>query len=151
MAVKPKTVATIRVEATGASHSRTNFRVRNLRYSIDEPEERGGTNAGPTPTEGAVSALVGCTNVIGNKCADKLGVDIGHLEIGATFELDRRGVTLAEEIEVPFKRIELTVVADGPCSPEDLERVRLETAKFCPLAKLFRNAGTELVETWSKK
>ena len=151
MTVAPKTVIQMNVEATAPSHSRTNFRVRNLRYSIDEPEERGGTNAGPTPTEGAVSSLVGCTNVIGNKCAAKLGVDIGHLDISAVCDFDRRGVTLAEEISVPFQRIELTIVSDGSCSDEELQLVAAETAKFCPLSKLFRGAGTEIAETWRKK
>ena len=145
MTATPKTIVKLRIEATAPSHSRTNFKVRNLRYAIDEPEERGGTNAGPTPTEGAVSALVGCTNVIGNKCAAKLGVDIGHLDISAVCDFDRRGVTLAEEIAVPFQRIALTVVADGPCSDADLQRVAAETAKYCPLSKLFRAAGTEIL------
>ena len=121
MSATPKTVIQMKVEATAPSHSRTNFKVRNLRFAIDEPEERGGTNAGPTPTEGAVSSLVGCTNVIGNKCAAKLGVDIGHLEITAVADFDRRGVTLQEEIDVPFPAIALTVIADGPCSEEDLQ------------------------------
>ena len=151
MTSTPKTVIKMKVEGAAPSHSRTNFKVRNLRFAIDEPEERGGTNAGPTPTEGAVSALVGCTNVIGNKCAAKLGVDIGHLEISAICDFDRRGVTLAEEIEVPFQKIELTVIADGACSDEDLQRVAAETAKFCPLSKLFKGAGTEITETWRKK
>ena len=148
--MKPKTVIQMKVEAKGQSHSRTNLAVRNLRFAIDEPEERGGTNAGPTPTEGAVSSLIGCTNVIGNKCAAKLGVDIGHLEINAVCDFDRRGVTLAEEIEVPFQKLTLTVIADGPCSDEDLQRVAAETAKFCPLSKLFRGAGTEITEIWRK-
>ena len=151
MTATSKTVIKMKVDAVAPSHSRTNFKVRNLRYSIDEPEERGGTNAGPTPTEGAVSSLIGCTNVIGNKCASKLGVDIGHLEISAVCDFDRRGVTLAEEIEVPFQKIELSVVADGPCSEADLQRVAAETAKFCPLSKLFRGAGTEITEVWRKK
>lgn len=146
----PKTVIQMKIEAKTPSHSRTNLKVRNLRFAIDEPEERGGTNAGPTPTEGAVSSLIGCTNVIGNKCAAKLGVDIGHLEISAVCDFDRRGVTLAEEIDLPFQKIALTVISDGPCSDADLQMVAAEAAKFCPLSKLFRGAGTEIAETWRK-
>lgn len=151
MNVKAKTLVRMRVDGTAPSHARTDIRVRNLRYAIDEPEERGGTNAGPTPTEGAVSALVACTNVIGNKCAAKLGVDIGHLEISAVCDFDRRGVTLAEEIDVPFNHIELTVFSDGSCSDDDLQRVAAETARFCPLSKLFRGSGTNITEIWQKK
>ncbi|MGB2325174.1 MAG: LysR family transcriptional regulator, partial [Pseudomonadales bacterium] len=41
-------------------------------FAIDEPIERGGTNLGPTPTDAALAALIGCTNVIGHKCANRL-------------------------------------------------------------------------------
>ena len=85
-----------------------------------------------------------CVNVIGQKCAARIGAEIGHLEIDAVCAFDRRGVTLAEEIEVPFTAITLTVRADGPADADTLARVGAETEKFCPLSKLFRAAGTEL-------
>ena len=150
MAIRQKTSVTIRVEGDGVSHARTDIRVRDLVDVIDEPTERGGTNAGPSPTETAFNALIGCTNVIGNKCASKLGVSIGHLKFEMEVDFDRRGVLLMEEVEVPFKAIRLTVVADGPATDADLQRVAVETEKFCPLAKLFRGSGTDLTTTWRK-
>ncbi len=69
-----------------------------------------------------------------------MGIDIGHLEIDAVCDFDRRGVTLAEEIDIPFTAATLTVRADGPASAEALVRVGAETEKFCPLSKLFRAA-----------
>ena len=150
MTIRMKTSVTLKAEADCQSHSRSDISIRDLKFTIDEPIERGGGNAGPTPTDTALAALIGCTNVIGHKCAKSLGIDIGHLKIDAAFDFDRRGVTLAEEIETPFTRIALTVVSDGPCSQEQLERVAAETAKFCPLAKLFRGAGTPIDETWKK-
>jgi putative redox protein len=103
MAIRMKTEVTLKAQAHCPSHSRADISVRDLTFAIDEPVERGGTNAGPTPTDTALSPLVGCTNVIGHKCADKLGVDIGHLDISARCTFDRRGVTLQEEIDVPFR------------------------------------------------
>ena len=143
-----KTTVKLRAKAKCPSHSLAQVEVRDLVQSIDEPTERGGTNLGFTPTDTALSALIGCTNVIGHKCANELGVDIGHLEVSAVADFDRRGVTLTEEVDVPFQRIELTVLADGSASQDDLDRVSAEVAKYCPLAKLFRQAGTELVEVW---
>jgi len=58
--------------------------------------------------------------------------------------------TLEEEIEVPFEALKLTVVSDGSASNEDLQTVVAEVAKFCPLSKLFENAGTKLTVDWSK-
>ena len=151
MAIKMKTVVTYRTTATATSHARTDIPMRDLTTVIDEPLERGGSNEGLTPTETALAALIGCTNVIGHKCADKLGVDIGHLSISAVCDFDRRGVTLQEEIDVPFERIVLTVEAGGAATDGDLDRVRQEVAKFCPLSKLFRQAGTEIQEIWRRK
>jgi uncharacterized OsmC-like protein len=148
MAIRQKVVATLKLSADCPSHSRSDLSIRDVEFSIDEPIARNGTNAGPSPTETALSALVGCTNVIGHKCANALGVAMGHLTISATCEFDRRGVTLAEEIDVPFQEITLTIQADGTASQEDIDRVAAEVAKFCPLSKLFRGAGTTLTEIW---
>ncbi len=150
MALKPKLVVPVRLAAACPSHSRADVTVRDVGVTIDEPAARGGTNAGPAPTETAIAALIGCTNVIAHKCAKALGIDIGHLQIEALCTFDRRGVTLAEEIEVPFQRIELTIVADGAASEEELTRVAADVARYCPLAKLFRGSGTEVVEHWRK-
>lgn len=147
-AIRMKTTVKMRAKAECPSHSRSDIALRDLVSIIDEPTERGGTNLGLTPTETAVSALIGCTNVIGHKCAAALGVDIGHLQIDAVCDFDRRGVTLAEEIDIPFEAIALTVTATGPVSQQELDRVAIETDKYCPLAKMFIAAGTRLEVTW---
>lgn len=146
-----KTTVKLRADADCPSHSRADITIRDVAFAIDEPVERGGTNAGPTPTDAALAALVGCTNVIGHKCAKALGIDIGHLRISATCDFDRRGVTLAEEVARPFERIVLDVVADGAATDQELARVAAEVQKFCPLSKLFRGAGTEITETWRRE
>lgn len=148
MAIRQKTTLKIKLAGLGTSHSRSETRVRNLVGVIDEPVERGGTNEGLSPTETAFAALMGCTNVIGNKCAEKLGVDIGHLSFDMEVDFDRRGVLLMEEVEVPFQAIRLTVTADGPATQEELDRVGAETDKYCPIAKLYAHSGTELTVTW---
>lgn len=148
MAIKQKTTVPLKASATCPSHSKAVISIRDLEFTIDEPTQRGGTNTGPTPTDAAIAALVGCTNVIGNKCASKLGIDIGQLAIDATCEFDRRGVMLSEEIDVPFEKITLNIVADGTATAEQLNQVAAEVAKYCPLSKLFRQAGTQVIEHW---
>lgn len=150
MKVKMKTAVTLSARGKSVSHSRTDIAIRDLTFAIDEPVERGGTNAGPTPTDTALAALIGCTNVIGHKCARSLGIDAGNMDIDVKCDFDRRGVTLAEEVEVPFQRIAMTVTCDGAASEADLARLGEEVARFCPLSKLFENAGTRLQITWQK-
>lgn len=148
MAIKPKATMTIKMTGTGTSHARSEMVIRDLTSVIDEPVERGGTNEGITPTEAAYAALVGCTNVIGHKCASALGIDIGHLSFEMEVDFDRRGVLLMEEVEIPFKAVRLVVTSDGPATDADLQKVGENTAKYCAIAKLFKNAGTDLSVTW---
>lgn len=149
MAIKQKTTVVLKAKGECPSHSLANVAVRDLSFAIDEPVERGGTNTGPTPTDTAIAALIGCTNVIAHKCAEKLSIDIGHLSIDAACHFDRRGVTLAEEIDVPFEKVILNVKSSGgQASQIELDRVAEEVAKYCPLSKLFIQSGTELEQTW---
>lgn len=150
-APQPKNIVKLRAKAQSPTHSLSNISIRDLVFSIDEPEARGGTNLGPTPTDTAIAALVGCTNVIAHKCAETLLIDIGHLDISAVCDFDRRGVTLQEEIDLPFTKIKLTVLADGSASDVQLTKLAEEVSKYCPLSKLFKQAGTEIEESWSRK
>ncbi|WP_417523639.1 OsmC family protein [Marinovum sp.] len=141
---------TIKLTGHGTSHARSETEIDGNTVVIDEPVARGGTNDGPSPTATAYAALIGCTNVIGHKCAHKLGHDIGNLAFEMEVDFDRRGVLLMEEVEVPFTAVRLDVAADGPCSEDALQEVAAETAKFCAISKLFEAAGTDLSVTWRK-
>lgn len=145
---QPNNTVKLRATSQSPSHSLTNISIRDLNFSIDEPEARGGTNLGPTPTDTALAALIGCTNVIAHKCAETLLIDIGHLDISAVCDFDRRGVTLQEEIDIPFTKIKLTVLADGSASEAELIKLAEEVSKYCPLSKLYKQAGTVIEENW---
>jgi uncharacterized OsmC-like protein len=148
--IKPKDVVKLRVKGHSVGHGRTDLKVRDLDLIMDEPTERGGTNLGPSPTEHAYMALVGCTTSISNKCAKKLGIDIGTLTYEMVVEFDRRGVLLAKEVAVPFPSITLDVTSDGSASQDELNKVAEETAKFCAISKLFEAAGTKITVNWTK-
>lgn len=150
MAIRQKTTVTLKYSGEGKSHSRADIQVRDLVAIVDEPVERGGTNEGPSPTEMAYAALIGCTNVIGQKCADKLGIDVGHLSFAMEVDFDRRGVLLMEEVDVPFKAVRISVTADGPATEDELAQVARETEKYCAISKLYQNSGTDLTVTWAK-
>src|SRR2546428_372353 len=91
VAPKAKTVVTMKLDGNCASHSRTDVSVRDLKSTIDEPAERGGTNQGLTPTETLMASLIGCTNVITHKVAEKNGVDIDSLTVKLEAQFDWSG------------------------------------------------------------
>jgi putative redox protein len=149
VAVREKTTVTQRVRGDCPTHSRTEISVRDVKTVIDEPKERDGTNMGPTPTETMVAALVACTNVISHKCASKHGVEFNAMSINAESTFDRRGTQLLEEIEVPFPKIRLVIDVTTNAGDADMERVKADLHRFCPISKVIRNSGTEIEEVWN--
>jgi uncharacterized OsmC-like protein len=147
--VKEKTTVTQRIFGKCPTQSRTEISVRDVRSIIDEPKEREGTNLGPTPTETMVAALIACTNVISHKCAKKHGVAFKAMSIDAESTFDRRGTQLLEEIEVPFPKIRLVINVQTDASESEMEKVKADLHRFCPVSKVVRNSGTQLEEVWN--
>ena len=107
--MKTKTTVRTKVSAESESHSRTLLKCRDLVDVADEPAARGGTNEGFAPTEMAIASFLACTNVIGHKVAHMHGIDLQSMEIDADAEFNRLGVTLQEEVNVPFPEIVLNL------------------------------------------
>ncbi len=147
--IKQKTVVKVNIEGRCPTHSRTDIAVRDTETTIDEPVERGGTNLGPSPTETALAALVGCTNVIAQKIARKHGIEVQSMTVDLEATFDRRGVILEEEVEVPFPDIKLLINMTTDADDSLIETVKTELAMYCPVAKVFRNAGSKLTEEWT--
>jgi putative redox protein len=147
--VTPKSVVDMAMSATCPTHARSEISVRDVHAIIDEPEVRGGTNQGPTPTETLIAALIGCTNVIIHRVAEANDIKVEALAIDAAAKFDRRGVRLVEEIEVPFPAVTLTIDLTTAADDEALARVKADLGKYCPLSKVITNAGTELDVVWN--
>lgn len=149
MAIKAKTIVEIKAEATVISHSRTDIEVRDLTVTIDEPIARGGTNLGPSPTETIPIALASCLSVISHKVAHNLSVDLLYMTIDVVAKLDRRGVSLVEEVEVPFPQIDVEIKVTTNSTPEEIEQFKSDVGKFCPVSKMIRQSGTVINENWN--
>ena len=146
---KAKTEVTMKITATCPHHSRADISVRDVEGVIDEPTERGGTNLGMTPTETLVAALIGCTNVITNKIANSYNITIDGMDIDVEAQFDRRGVTLLDDVQVPFPSMVLNINIKSPNEAADFDKVKIDLRKFCPIAKVIRESGTEITENWN--
>lgn len=150
-AIRMKTEVEMRLSGHGQTHARSKVGARDVFATIDEPLERGGTNLGLTPTETLIASLIGCTNVISKRIADRMGFTIGDTTIEARVQFDRRGVTLADEIEQPFRDIVLHIDCETDGTPAQIEAMRADLAKYCPIAKVIRNSGITITEDWTTK
>lgn len=148
-AVSENSTVQQKLRATCPTHSRSDISARDVESVIDEPKDRGGTNLGLSPTETLVAALIGCTNVIGNKTAHNHGIELRDVSIDADATFDRRGSSLREEIDVPFPKIVLTINVTTPATAAEIEKVKTELAMYCPISKVIRQAGTEIEENWN--
>tara|TARA_B100000530_G_C15824367_1_gene434787 strand:+ start:256 stop:717 length:462 start_codon:yes stop_codon:yes gene_type:complete len=146
---KMKTEVTMKISATCPHHSRADVSVRDVETVVDEPTERGGTNLGLTPTETMVAALIGCTNVITNKIVDSYDMKIDAMDVDVEAQFDRRGVTLQDDVQVPFPSMTLNINIKSPNSADEFEKVKADLQKFCPVAKVIRESGTTITENWN--
>jgi putative redox protein len=147
--VKQKTVVNYTMKGKSVSHARADVAVRDVTLTTDEPIARGGTNLAFSPTETLMGALVGCTNNIALKIAHHHGVEMEITGIDAEVFFDRRGVTLEADVVVPFPEVRLTISVKTAASDRDIEEIKTDLAKFCPIAKVLREAGTKITETWN--
>jgi len=139
----------MRMAVTGETHSRTVLSVRDLQSTIDEPLERDGTNLGFSPTETLMASLIGCTNVITQKIAHKMGVKVSSMDTKMNSKFNRLGVTLQEEVERPFDNIVLDIDIKTSATPEQMEAIKADLQKFCPIAKVIRGNGATITENWN--
>ena len=151
MAIRQKTVVQMKLNATGETHARSKVRVRDVEGVIDEPFERHGTNLGLTPTETLMASLIGCTNVISKRIAHGMGVEMGEMDVNLTANFDRRGTMLQEEVETPFTDIVMDIAVATDATPDQLEAIKSDLSKYCPVAKVIRGSGVSIIENWTIK
>ncbi len=145
---KVKTTVRTKVSGEAESHSRTLLRSRDLIDVSDEPEVRGGTNEGFAPTEMALAALIACTNVISHKIAKKNGIEIISIAFDLDAEFNRLGVTLEEEIDIPFPEVLMTIKLSTNASDSELEVLKRDLPKYCPVSKVFVQSGSNVLTQW---
>ena len=143
-------VVHMKLEGSSKSHSRADIIARDVESVIDEPVARGGTNLGLSPTETLMSSLIGCTNVITHRIMEKMGFKINSLDIKSKTLFNKDGVSLIQEVEVPFPEITLDIAISTNASESDLIEVKKQLAMYCPIAKVIRNSGTIINENWNK-
>ncbi|RLA32404.1 MAG: hypothetical protein DRR11_08375 [Gammaproteobacteria bacterium] len=146
--IKSKTFVRAKVSGVAESHSLTLIKARDLVDVSDEPPERGGTNEGLAPTELFLASLVACSNVISHKIAKKNSIQLNSLEISLDAGFNRLGVTLQEEVDLPFPDIKLRIEISTDATAEQLEILKRDLPRYCPVSKMIEQAGTKIDTEW---
>jgi putative redox protein len=104
----------------------------------DEPVERGGTAAGPSPLELLAASLVSCTAITMQLYAQRKGWDVDDLQVEVDFQPAERGALTQFEMVLGFP---------DSLSEEQVEKLKVIAAK-CPIHRTLEGEAifTERVE-----
>jgi putative redox protein len=97
--------------------------IRNHQLVVDEPEEFGGNDQGPSPQELLAASLATCTAVTIEMYAKRKGWDIGTVEVAVEYTPAERGC--------PTK-FSLDLRLPAGCTDDQRERLQVIAAK-CPV------------------
>jgi putative redox protein len=89
----------------------------------DEPEHKGGTDTGPTPSQLLALSLASCTAITIEMYADRKGWDVGALEVEVEYDLGLREGRA---------RFEVVLKLPESITDEQLERL-IAIAHRCPV------------------
>jgi putative redox protein len=103
--------------------------VSGHRLVIDEPEESGGANRGPSPTRTLAAALAACTAITAEMYADRKGWDVGELQVDVEMEYGDASVPRSFDVILRLPR---------GLSDDQVERLG-EIAGKCPVHRLLKH------------
>ena len=96
------------------------------RLVIDEPEEAGGGNEGPSPTRTVAAALAACTAITTEMYAQRKGWELGDVEVEVEMEYG--------DASVP-RSFDVILRVPAALTEEQVERIQTIAAK-CPVHRL---------------
>lgn len=123
------------VHAESETPSRTKVKSGKFEMIIDEPENMGGTNMGPSPIQVLLMSLAGCLNVTGHEIARQKGMKLNGMNISIEGEMNPcnfMGCSFDER--AGFQTINVNIQADFENeTPEAIETWLKETESRCPV------------------
>lgn len=143
-------LSTIRVRGTWTGEMRSKIEAGRHRFVADEPPEREGTDAGPTPLQLVLSGLCACEAVTVKRVADKMRLRVDGFEIEAEGVIDVRGRKGTADVPAHFLRVVVRARVRTPETAQRVARLREVVERCCPVATLLRSAPLEFESTWER-
>jgi putative redox protein len=103
--------------------------LRRHRLTVDEPEDEGGADRGPQPTELLAASLASCTSMTLLMYAERKGWELGDMEVAVDYATPAPGA--------PGTRIEVKIRTPAELSDEQRERLLVIAGK-CPVHRTLK-------------
>ena len=130
--------APVIVHSRGSFH--TEVEAGPHRFTLDEPESAGGTNAGPTPYDAIAAGLGGCTAMTLNFYAKREGIPLEGVDVTITHDRQHAkdcADCMSKDGYIHRFRLELTL--HGSALSEEQRKKLLSVAERCPVGKTLRS------------
>jgi putative redox protein len=127
-----------RVETTADSHLvegfRSQIKTRSFNLVADQPENMGGSDLGPRPSELLLAALAACHEVTYRLYADAMEIDLQDVAVSVTGVSDARGFfNVADDVDAGFSEVFGDIYIVSNASDDEIERLRLAVNRHCPV------------------
>lgn len=137
----------VKVIVRGQSENPTKMNLTSGKFKmvIDEPQNMGGTDEGPSPIQVLLMSLAGCLNVTGHEIARQKGLTLKGMKITIEGMMNPCAfIGCSFEERAGFQKIKVIVEPEMEnATPEEIEEWLEETEKRCPVTDNIR-ADTSL-------
>lgn len=128
-------IKTVSVDAVQVNGFNIETRSRQHIAIVDQPENGGGTDAGPTPLEYLFISLGGCIVTIGNIVAKQRRLPVRKIEAHVEGELDTDILMGKSTATRPgFTEIRVSVKVDADMSQAEKEQFIHDVDARCPIS-----------------
>ena len=132
---------TFGIHAKSENPTKTVVEARGFKLIIDEPEELGGTNAGPNPVEYVLAALSGCLCVVGHLVAKEMGFTLRGIDFSLDGDLDpAKFMGKSMQGRAGYNSVRVGVMPDADADRETLENWLKVVESRCPVSDNIANA-----------
>jgi uncharacterized OsmC-like protein len=129
------------ISATSRTETHTVVEARDFTFSVDEPTDLGGTNAGPNPVEYLLGALAGCLNVVGHTVAAEMDLEMRNIEVDIEGDLDpRKFMGQSEEPRAGYQQVAVSLAVETTADDDQLDTWLETVEERCPVSDNIANS-----------
>lgn len=140
----------VKVTVHGESESPMRMKIKSGKFEmiIDEPENMGGSDLGPSPIQVLLMSLAGCINITGHQVARQRNMKLNGMKIKIDGNLNPcTFIGCSYEERAGFQTITMKVDADFEnATPGEVDSWLKETEARCPVTDNIRES-TKIIVT----
>lgn len=138
---KTEETVSFAISAESRTETHTVVEARDFTFSVDEPTDLGGTNAGPNPVEYLLGALAGCLNVVGHTVAEEMDIEMRNIEVEIEGDLDpRKFMGASEEPRAGYQQVSVSLAVETEAEDDRLATWLETVEERCPVSDNIANS-----------